>query len=34
VRLLHANAHSDTAALDEVHGLIKQVADAWRETRP
>jgi flagellar protein FliS len=34
VQLLHANAHDDTAALDEVHGLIKQVADAWRETRP
>jgi flagellar protein FliS len=34
VRLLDANAHNDAAALDEVHGLLKPVADAWRECRP
>ena len=34
VRLLDANAHNDAAALDEVHSLIKPLADAWREARP
>jgi len=34
VRLLDANAHNDAAALDEVHGLLKPVAEAWRDCRP
>ena len=34
LRLLDANAHNDVAALDEVHSLIKPLADAWREARP
>jgi flagellar protein FliS len=32
-RLLHANAHNDLSALDEVHGLISEIRGAW-ETVP
>lgn len=28
-RLLHANMHSDMAALDEVLGLLTEIHDAW-----
>lgn len=28
-RLLHANLHADTEALDEVAGLLGQVRDSW-----
>lgn len=33
-RLLHANLHSDTAALDEVHGLLSEVKQAWDAIAP
>ncbi|MBV8465704.1 MAG: flagellar export chaperone FliS [Burkholderiales bacterium] len=28
-RLLYANLHNDVAALDEVHGLVSQLREAW-----
>jgi flagellar protein FliS len=28
-RLFHANAHNDLAALDEIHGLMREIRDAW-----
>lgn len=29
-RLFHINAHNDLEALDEVQGLMRDIADAWR----
>jgi len=29
-RLLHVNAHNDVEALQEVTGLVREVADAWQ----
>jgi flagellar protein FliS len=29
-RLFHVNAYNDLAALEEVQGLIKDIADAWK----
>ncbi len=29
-RLFHVNAHNDLVVLDEIHGLIKEVAQAWQ----
>ena len=28
-RLFHANAHNDLAVLDEIHGLMREIRDAW-----
>ena len=28
-RLFHVNAHNDLAVLDEVHGLMREIRDAW-----
>ena len=28
-RLFHVNAHNDLAALDEIHGLMREIRDAW-----
>lgn len=28
-RLFHVNAHNDLAVLDEIHGLMKEIRDAW-----
>ncbi len=28
-RLFHANAQNDVAAVDEVHGLMREIRDAW-----
>ncbi|MGK3144293.1 flagellar export chaperone FliS [Pantoea sp. C2G6] len=30
-RLLHANLHNDVAAIEEVEGLLRNIADAWKE---
>ncbi len=30
-RLLHINMHNDVAALMEVHGLINEIRQAWRD---
>lgn len=30
-RLLHANLHNDVAAVEEVEGLLRNIADAWKE---
>ncbi len=30
-RLLHVNIHNDLTALEEVHGLITEVREAWRQ---
>jgi flagellar protein FliS len=30
-RLLHANLNSDVAAVEEVEGLLRNIADAWKE---
>ncbi|TBR37193.1 MULTISPECIES: flagellar export chaperone FliS [Dyella] len=30
-RLLHANLHNDVTAVDEVHRLLKQLRDAWKQ---
>ncbi|SFN63692.1 flagellar protein FliS [Izhakiella capsodis] len=30
-RLLQANLHNDVAALEEVEGLLRGIADAWKE---
>ncbi len=30
-RLLHVNIHNDLTALEEVHGLISEVREAWRQ---
>lgn len=30
-RLLHANLHNDVAAVGEVEGLLRNIADAWKE---
>lgn len=30
-RLLHANLHNDVIAVDEVHRLLKQLRDAWKQ---
>ncbi len=30
-RLLHANLHNDVAAVVEVEGLLRNIADAWKE---
>ena len=32
-RLLHANAHNDRAALEEVSHLLGELKDAWEEIR-
>jgi flagellar protein FliS len=29
-RLFHINAHNDLEALNEVQGLMRDIADAWR----
>jgi flagellar protein FliS len=28
-RLFHVNAHNDIAVLDEIHGLMREIRDAW-----
>ncbi|MBU3647637.1 MAG: flagellar export chaperone FliS [Limnohabitans sp.] len=28
-RLFHVNAHNDLAVLDEIHGLMREIRDAW-----
>ena len=28
-RLLHVNAHNDIVVLDEIHGLMREIRDAW-----
>lgn len=33
-RLVHANAHNDLAALDEISGLLNELKDAWDTIRP
>ncbi len=30
-RLLHVNIHNDLTALEEVHGLISEVREVWRQ---
>ncbi|GME30696.1 MULTISPECIES: flagellar export chaperone FliS [unclassified Pantoea] len=30
-RLLQANLHNDVAAVEEVEGLLRSIADAWKE---
>lgn len=30
-RLLQANLHNDVAAIEEVEGLLRNIADAWKE---
>lgn len=30
-RLLKANLHNDVAAIEEVEGLLRNIADAWKE---
>lgn len=30
-RLLHANIRNDVAAVEEVEGLLRNIADAWKE---
>jgi flagellar protein FliS len=30
-RLVHANMHNDVAAVEEVEGLLRNIADAWKE---
>ncbi|MEZ2583033.1 flagellar export chaperone FliS [Kluyvera intermedia] len=31
-RLLQANLHNDTRAVEEVEGLMRNIADAWKES--
>ncbi|CAH6661754.1 MULTISPECIES: flagellar export chaperone FliS [Pseudocitrobacter] len=31
-RLLQANLHNDVAAVEEVEGLLRNIADAWKES--
>ena len=31
-RLLQANLHNDVAAVEEVEGLLRTIADAWKES--
>jgi len=31
-RLLQANLHNDTAAVEEVEGLLRNIADAWKQS--
>lgn len=33
-RLLHANVHNDTYALDEVNQLLNELNEAWESIRP
>ena len=33
-RLLHANLHGDEQALQEVTGLLRGIADAWKQISP
>lgn len=33
-RLMQANLHNDVAALDEVSGLLENIAGAWRQIGP
>jgi len=33
-RLLHANLHDDTAAIDEVAGLLREIRSAWDSIPP
>lgn len=33
-RLLQANLHNDSAALVEVHSLLNNISDAWKEIAP
>ncbi len=33
-RLVHANAHNDQAALDEISGLLNELKGAWDTIRP
>lgn len=33
-RLVHANAHNDLAALDEISGLLNELKGAWDTIRP
>jgi len=33
-RLVHANAHNDQAALDEITGLLNELKGAWDTIRP
>jgi flagellar protein FliS len=28
-RLFHVNAHNDVVVLDEIHGLMREIRDAW-----
>jgi len=30
-RLVHANMHNDVAAVEEIEGLLRNIADAWKE---
>ncbi|MGB8928106.1 MAG: flagellar export chaperone FliS, partial [Pantoea agglomerans] len=30
-RLLHANLNNDVTAVEEVEGLLRNIADAWKE---
>jgi flagellar protein FliS len=30
-RILHVNLHNDREALKEIHGLVEQIRDAWRQ---
>lgn len=33
-RLMQANLHNDVAAIEEVSGLLENIADAWRQIGP
>ncbi|MEC5344866.1 flagellar export chaperone FliS [Brenneria populi] len=33
-RLLHANLHNDERAIDEVLGLLRGIADSWKQISP
>jgi flagellar protein FliS len=33
-RLLHANLHNDQTAIAEVHALLSNISEAWKEVAP
>jgi flagellar protein FliS len=33
-RLLHANLNNDCQAIEEVEGLLGNIADAWKQISP